>query len=89
MKSDNFFLKYNVELFTISHLVNRAKSEGLKSVCIGSPIFKISYDAALEIQHYLAESKVYREVGLSFPDRRNANHPSGIYSEKTLTLHWD
>lgn len=89
MKNGDFFLKYNVELFTINHLVNRAKLEGLKSVCITSPIFKISYDEAIEIMQYLADSKGYSEVGVSFPDRRNTYHPSGIYSEKTLTLHWE
>lgn len=89
MKIDDFFLKYNVELFTINHLVNIAKSKGLKSVCIEPPLFKISYDSLLEIMQYLAENKRYSEIGVTFPDRRNANHPSGIYSEKTLTIHWE
>lgn len=89
MVNDSFLLKYNVELFAISHMVNRAKSEGLKEICIDSPIFKISYDAVIEIMQYLVESKAYNEVRVNFINRRNANHHSGIYSEKTLTLHWE
>lgn len=70
-------------------MVNRAKSEGLKEVCIESPLFRIGYNDLTNIANYLFESKSYKKVEVNFPDRRNAYHPSGIHSEKTLTLHWE
>ena len=89
MVNDSFLLKYNVELFAISHMVNRAKSEGLKEICIDSPLFRIGYDELTDIANYLIESKSYKKVEVNFPDRRNAYHPSGTYFTKTLTLEWD
>ena len=82
-------MKYNTELFAISLMVNRAKSEGLKEVCIDLPLFRISYDELTDIANYLIEIKSYKKVEVNFPDRRNAYHPSGIYFTKTLTLEWD
>lgn len=88
MISDKDLLKYNVELFTISLYVNRAKEGGLDSVCIDSPLFKISYDALNTIAEHLVYSKEYKTVETNFFDRRNANHPTGIYSDKSLSLQW-
>lgn len=89
MKEKDFILKYNVELFTISLLVNQAKEKGLKTVTIESPLFRLSYDELGSIGNYLSECGSYNYVAIDFCDRRNAPHPSGIYSEKTLTLEWD
>lgn len=89
MVKDSFFMKYNTELFAISMMVNRASSQGLKEVCIESPLFRIGYDELTDIANYLIESKSYKKVEVNFPDRRNTYHPSGTYSTKTLTLEWD
>lgn len=89
MSNTEFALKYNVELFTISLMVDRAKEVGLNTVSIDSPLFRIGYDDLSNIAHYLSESKNYTGVRIEFHDRRNAPHPSGRYSEKTLTLHWE
>jgi hypothetical protein len=89
MKNEEFLLKYNVELFTINVKVNLAKSEGLGSVCIESPVFKISYEELNSIAEYLANSKKYWTVETDYSNRRNANNPSGVYSDKKLLLYWE
>ena len=88
MISDKDLLKYNVELFTISLQVNIAKEKGFKSVTIKDPLFKISYSGLNVIAEHLAYSNMYKTVETNFFDRCNANHPTGVYSDKTLTLHW-
>lgn len=89
MEKDNFVLKYNVELFAINLAVNRAKSEGLNSVSISSPVFKIEYNELNSIAEFLVKSNKYKTVETDFNSRRNAYNTSGKYSEKTITLHWE
>ena len=86
--NDKDLLKYNVELFTISLQVNIAKEKGFKSVTVKDSLFKISYNDLNIIAEHLAYSKMYKTVEANFLDRDNANNHTGVYSDKSLRLHW-
>lgn len=70
-------------------MVNRAKSKGLKEVCIEAPLRHLEYSELKYIANYLFDGNSYKSIEINFPDRRNAPHPSGKYYTKTLTIYWE